>query len=78
MLVPPTACKFDPAKKPTPARTMPEQLFGHGPLYQFVIKPAITRTGRNGRNGGTFPCIISVSSVAMTTNQYYQPGALQQ
>ncbi len=25
-------------------------------LYQFAGKPAISRNGRNGRSGGTFPC----------------------
>ncbi len=36
-------------------------------------KPAINGNGRDGRNGGTFPFIISASSVcsvAMTTNRY--------
>ncbi len=37
---------------------------------EFAITPAINRNGRNERNGGTFPCIIFVCSVAMTTNRY--------
>ncbi len=38
-----------------------------------AIKPAINENGRNRRNGGTFPGIISafsVFAVAMTTNRY--------
>jgi hypothetical protein len=41
--------------------------------YQFAIKTEVNGNGRNGRNGSTFPFIISASSVfsvAMTTNRY--------
>ncbi len=43
-------------------------------LYQCAGKTAINENERNGRNGGTFLCIISacsVFSVAMITNRYY-------
>jgi hypothetical protein len=42
--------------------------------YCFAIKPTINGNEHNGRSVGTFPSIISASSVcsvAMTTNQDY-------
>ncbi len=41
---------------------------------EFAIKTAINGNGRNERNSGTFPFIISTSSVfsvTMITNRYY-------